>query len=57
MENLPLIRGINRLENITSGTLIVDGKDLNDKTTDINRLRQQTGMVFQHFNLFPHKPY
>jgi polar amino acid transport system ATP-binding protein len=50
-----LIRCINRLENITSGTLIVDGKDLNDKTTDINRLRQQTGMVFQHFNLFPHK--
>ena len=50
-----LIRCINRLEEITSGTLIVDGKDLNDKKTDINRLRQETGMVFQHFNLFPHK--
>jgi len=50
-----LIRCINRLEEITSGTLMVDGKDLNDKKTDINRLRQETGMVFQHFNLFPHK--
>jgi len=50
-----LIRCINKLEEITSGTLIVDGKDLNDKKTDINKLRQETGMVFQHFNLFPHK--
>ena len=50
-----LIRCINRLEEITSGLLIVDGKDLNDKKTDINKIRQQTGMVFQHFNLFPHK--
>jgi len=50
-----LIRCINRLEEITSGTLIVEGKDLNDKKTDINKLRQETGMVFQHFNLFPHK--
>ena len=50
-----LIRCINKLEEITSGTLIVDGKDLNDKKTDINKIRQQTGMVFQHFNLFPHK--
>ena len=50
-----LIRCINKLEDITSGTLIVNGKDLNDKQTDINRVRQQTGMVFQHFNLFPHK--
>ncbi len=50
-----LIRCINKLEEITSGTLIVDGKDLNDKKTDVNKLRQETGMVFQHFNLFPHK--
>jgi len=50
-----LIRCINRLEEITSGALIVDGKDLNDKKTDINRIRQQIGMVFQDFNLFPHK--
>jgi len=50
-----LIRCINRLEEITSGALIVDGKDLNDKNTDINRIRQQIGMVFQDFNLFPHK--
>ena len=50
-----LIRCINRLEEITSGVLLVDGKDLNSKKTDINKIRQETGMVFQHFNLFPHK--
>jgi len=50
-----MIRCINKLEDITSGTLIVNGKDLADKKTDINKVRQQAGMVFQHFNLFPHK--
>ena len=50
-----MIRCINKLEDFTSGSLIVDGKDLADKSTDINKVRQQTGMVFQHFNLFPHK--
>jgi len=50
-----MIRCINKLEDITSGTLIVDGFDLGDKKTNINKVRQKAGMVFQHFNLFPHK--
>jgi len=50
-----MIRCINKLEDFNSGTLLVDGKDLKDRSTDINKVRQQTGMVFQHFNLFPHK--
>ncbi len=50
-----MIRCINKLEDFTSGHLIVNGQDLADKKTDINKVRQQTGMVFQHFNLFPHK--
>ncbi|QCI28151.1 amino acid ABC transporter ATP-binding protein [Caminibacter pacificus] len=49
-----LIRCINRLEDISEGKIIVDGKDLYDKKTNINKLRQEVGMVFQHFNLFPH---
>ena len=49
-----LIRCINRLEDIDSGKIIVNGKDLYDKKTNINKLRQEVGMVFQHFNLFPH---
>ncbi len=49
-----LIRCINRLEDISSGKIVVDGKDLYDKKTNINKLRQEVGMVFQHFNLFPH---
>jgi len=50
-----MIRCINKLEEITSGDLIVNGQNLADKSTDINKVRQQAGMVFQHFNLFPHK--
>ncbi|GIP29363.1 amino acid ABC transporter ATP-binding protein [Paenibacillus sp. J23TS9] len=50
-----LLRCINRLESITSGELIVHGKKVNDKHTNINLLRQEIGMVFQHFNLYPHK--
>jgi len=50
-----LIRCINKLEEITSGNLIVDKEDINSPKTNINKIRQQTGMVFQHFNLFPHK--
>ncbi len=50
-----LIRCINKLEDISSGTITVNGADLSDKKTDINKVRQQAGMVFQHFNLFPHK--
>ena len=49
-----LIRCINRLEDIDSGKIIVNGKDLYDKKTKINKLRQEVGMVLQHFNLFPH---
>jgi len=49
-----LIRCINRLEDIDRGKIIVDGNDLYDKKTNINKLRQEVGMVFQHFNLFPH---
>ena len=46
------LRCMNRLEDITSGTVIVDGCDITDKRTDINRVRENVGMVFQHFNLF-----
>ena len=49
-----LLRCINRMEEITSGSIIVDGHDINDKKTDINFIRTEVGMVFQQFNLFPH---
>ncbi|MDA8124152.1 MAG: amino acid ABC transporter ATP-binding protein [Deltaproteobacteria bacterium] len=49
-----LIRTINRLEPIDQGTLVVDGQDLSDSKTDINRLRAEIGFVFQQFNLYPH---
>ncbi len=49
-----LIRCINRLENINKGKIIIDGKDLYNRKIKINKLRQEVGMVFQHFNLFPH---
>ncbi len=49
-----LIRTINRLEPIDSGFLVVDGMDLGNRATDINRLRAEIGMVFQQFNLYPH---
>jgi ABC-type polar amino acid transport system ATPase subunit len=49
-----MIRCINRLEPISRGQIIVDGMVVNDPKTDINRLRAEVGMVFQHFNLFPH---
>ena len=48
------LRCLNRLETITAGKVIVDGFDITDKKTDINEVRQRIGMVFQHFNLFPH---
>ena len=46
------LRCLNRLESITSGTVIVDGYRINDKKININQVRQNIGMVFQHFNLF-----
>ncbi len=49
-----MIRCINRLEEITKGRIIVDGVDIYGKGVDINKLREEIGMVFQHFNLFPH---
>ena len=49
-----LLRSLNLLENPTSGQIIVDGVDLMDRKTNINLHRQKMGMVFQHFNLFPH---
>ena len=49
-----LLRSINRLESVDRGSIIVDGKNVLDKTNDINTIRQELGMVFQSFNLFPH---
>ena len=49
-----LIRTINRLEPIDKGKLIVDGMDLSDPKTNINKLRAEIGFVFQQFNLYPH---
>jgi len=46
------LRCLNRLEEITGGTVIVDGFDITDKKVDINKVRENVGMVFQHFNLF-----
>lgn len=48
------LRCINKLEEITEGRVIVDDQDLSDPKTDINKARENIGMVFQHFNLFPH---
>lgn len=50
-----MVRCINRLETVTNGELVVDNVQVNDKSTDINKLRRNIGMVFQHFNLYPHK--
>ncbi len=49
-----LLRCLNRLEEPSSGSIVVDGVDLLDPRTDINRARQRIGMVFQSFNLYPH---
>lgn len=49
------LRCLNSLEEINGGTIIVDGYNLTDKKIDINKVRRNIGMVFQHFNLFPHK--
>ncbi|MGB9812151.1 MAG: amino acid ABC transporter ATP-binding protein [Thermovenabulum sp.] len=50
-----LLRCLNMLEEPTKGEILIEGKPLNHKSVDINKLRQEVGMVFQHFNLFPHK--
>ena len=49
-----LIRCINRLETHDSGEIVVDGIALNEDTTHVSAIRRDVGMVFQHFNLFPH---
>lgn len=49
------LRCLNKLEDITGGQVIIDDFDITDKKTDINKVRENIGMVFQHFNLFPHK--
>ena len=49
-----LLRCLNRLEEPSSGRILFEGEDLCDKKTDIDRVRQRMGMVFQQFNLFPH---
>ena len=49
-----LLRSVNRLETVDKGSIIVDGKDVMDNHADINTIRQELGMVFQNFNLFPH---
>ena len=48
------LRCLNKLEEPTEGHIYIDDMDLMDKNTDINKIRERVGMVFQHFNLFPH---
>ena len=50
-----LLRSLNLLEEPTDGTIIFEGVDITNNKIDINLHRQKMGMVFQHFNLFPHK--
>lgn len=47
------LRCLNKLEDLTSGKIVIDGFDITDKKTDINKVRENIGMVFQQFNLFP----
>ncbi len=49
-----LLRCINQLEHATAGSVYIEGVDITDPTTDINKMRAEVGMVFQQFNLFPH---
>ena len=46
------LRCLNRLEDVTAGRVIIDGTDITNKRTNINKVRENIGMVFQHFNLF-----
>jgi len=50
-----LLRSINRLEEIDDGRIFVDGINIYDPAVDINKIREEVGMVFQSFNVFPHK--
>ena len=49
-----MLRCINRLENLTSGQIWVDEDQVTDRSSDIRKIREEVGMVFQSFNLFPH---
>ena len=49
------LRCLNLLEEPTSGKVVFEGNDITDKKVDINKIREKMGMVFQQFNLFPHK--
>ena len=49
------LRCINKLEEASSGELFINGQNILNKKVDINKVREEVGMVFQHFNLFPHK--
>ncbi len=49
-----LLRCVNRLEDPTSGTILIEGEDITDPDADVDFLRSRIGMVFQQFNLFPH---
>lgn len=49
-----LLRCLNLLETPTSGRIFINGQEITDPKHDVNKMRQQMGMVFQHFNLFPH---
>ncbi|WP_324770205.1 amino acid ABC transporter ATP-binding protein, partial [Pokkaliibacter plantistimulans] len=49
------LRTLNQLETISSGSIVIDQVDMYGKNTNINKLREHVGMVFQSFNLFPHK--
>ncbi|MRR07958.1 MAG: amino acid ABC transporter ATP-binding protein, partial [Deltaproteobacteria bacterium] len=50
-----LLRSVNKLEEINAGSIIVDGFEINNPKTNINKVREEVGMVFQQFNVFPHK--
>jgi polar amino acid transport system ATP-binding protein len=49
-----LLRCVNRLEEASEGTILIEGEDIRDPDADVDRLRSRIGMVFQSFNLFPH---
>ncbi len=49
------LRCLNQLETVTDGKIVIDGTDITDKHVDINKVRENIGMVFQHFNLFANK--
>lgn len=49
-----LLRSVNRLETVTSGRIWIDEDEVTDPKTDIRKIREEAGMVFQNFNLFPH---